>query len=175
MPIIDAMLSELEQETRTTRKLLERLPEDKLSWKPHPKSFSLGQLALHIAQIPGGVASFVEQDTADAPEFQQPEAASRAQTLEALEEGIANAKRILSKMDDARLMSSWRLVSNGEVVLEMPRVAFIRTILLNQIYHHRGQLSVYLRLLEVPVPSVYGPSADELPEFLQKQTTSSRR
>jgi uncharacterized damage-inducible protein DinB len=171
MPMIDAMLAELEQEAQTTRKLFDRLPDDKLSWKPHTKSYSLGQLALHIAQLPGGVASLAERDSAEAPRFQQAEAVSRAQVLETLAEGLATAKRALSKMDDVRLTAPWTLTVNGQVVLTMPRIAFIRAILLNQLYHHRGQLSVYLRLLEIPVPSIYGPSADELPEFLQPRTS----
>ena len=163
MPIVDSILMEIDQEAKTTKRVLERVPDDKLAWKPHPKSFSLGQLALHIASGPGQIVAAAAQDTAEAPNFSQPEAKSRQEVLETFSKSMASARTGLKGMDDARLMSTWRLVRNGKPVMEVPRIAFVRSILMNHTYHHRGQLSVYLRMLEVPVPSIYGPSADENP------------
>ena len=163
MPIIDSILMELDQEAATTRRVLERVPEASLTWKPHAKSMSLGQLALHVASTPGQVAEIVTSDSYDVPEFTQPAAKTSAELLSTLDSGIASAKRILGKMDDAFLQRSWSLKRGNQVLFSAPRVGVIRTILLNHWYHHRGQLSVYLRLLEVPVPSIYGPIADENP------------
>jgi hypothetical protein len=141
MAMIDALLAELEQESLTTRRVLERVPQAHLSWKPHPKSMSLGQLALHVATVPGNDAELVPALTAS----------------------VAKARQHLGGFDDAAMGATWRLMSGGREVMAMPRVAFARAIMLNHWYHHRGQLVVYLRLLDVPVPSVYGPSADENP------------
>jgi len=164
MTIIDGLLAELEQEAQTTRRVLERIPQAHLSWKPHPKSMSLGQLALHVATVPGSVAEFAAMDTAPAPPaFVQPEAATSAELLPALTESVAKARQALGGFDDAKMGATWRLQNNGREVMAMPRVAFVRAIMLNHWYHHRGQLLVYLRLLDQPVPSVYGPTADENP------------
>ena len=164
MALVDALLPEFDREMTTTRKLLERVPEDRFDWKPHPKSMSLGQLALHVATVPGSVAEFAAPDTVLVPpSFVQPEAATAAELVPALTESIAKARRTLGSYDDARMGAMWRLQNNGHEVMAMPRVAFVRAIMLNHWYHHRGQLLVYLRLLNVPVPSVYGPTADENP------------
>ena len=163
MPMIDALLAELEQESLTTRRVLERVPESKLSWKPHPKSMSLGQLALHVATVPGNVAELASMDTVEPPPFVQPEAATAAELVPALTASVAKAREHLGNFDDAAMNGTWRLMSNGRELLAMPRVALARAIMLNHWYHHRGQLLVYLRLLDIPVPSVYGPSADENP------------
>jgi uncharacterized damage-inducible protein DinB len=164
MRIIDSLLAELEQEAATTRRVLERIPQAHLSWKPHPKSMSLGQLALHVATVPGNVAEFAAIDTVPTPPaFVQPEAASAAELVPALTESIAKAKQALGGFDDAKMGAMWRLQNGGRDVLAMPRLAFVRAIMLNHWYHHRGQLLVYLRLLNLPVPSVYGPTADENP------------
>jgi uncharacterized damage-inducible protein DinB len=163
MRLADSLLMEFDQEAQTTKRVLERIPDDKLAWKPHPKSFSLGQLALHIASGPGQIAAAVSQDTVEAPDFSQPEAKSRQEVLETFSKSMASARATLKGMDDARLMSEWRLTRNGKPFMEVPRIEFLRSILMNHNYHHRGQLSVYLRLLDVPVPSIYGPSADENP------------
>jgi len=163
MRLVDPLLMEIDQEAQTTKRVLERIPEDKLSWKPHPKAFSLGQLALHIASVPGSVAAAAAPDTMEAPSFSQPEAKSRQEVLDTFSKSLATAKETLKKMDDARLMSTWSLTKNGRVLMSIPRIGFIRSILMNHNYHHRGQLSVYLRILNVPVPSIYGPSADENP------------
>ena len=163
MRLADSILSEIDQEAQTTKRVLERVPEGKYSWRPHPKSFSLGQLALHIASAQGNVAALAAMDTVEAPVFSQAEAKSRQEVLDAFSKSIDSAKETLGKMDDARLTSTWTLTRNGETVMSIPRIGFVRSVLLNHVYHHRGQLSVYLRMLDVPVPSIYGPSADENP------------
>jgi len=163
MRLVDSILMEIDQEAQTTKRVLDRIPEDKLAWKPHPKAFSLGQLALHIASVPGSVAAAAVPDSMEAPNFSQPEAKSRKEVLDTFSKSLESAKDALKKMDDARLMSVWSLTKNGKVLMSVPRIGFIRSILMNHNYHHRGQLSVYLRMLDVPVPSIYGPSADENP------------
>ncbi len=163
MRIVDSILMELDQEGQTTKRVFDRIPNDKLSWKPHPKSFSLGQLGLHIAAAPGNVASLAAQDIVEAPTFSQLEAKSRQEIVETFSKSLESAKDTLNKMDDARLMAPWTLTKDGKVLMSIPRIGFIRSVLMNHLYHHRGQLSVYLRILEVPVPSIYGPSADENP------------
>jgi uncharacterized damage-inducible protein DinB len=163
MSIAQALLAELEQESQTTRRVLERVPHAHLGWKPHPKSMSLGQLALHVAVVPGNVAELVARDSIEAPNFVQPEAASAAELVPALETSVTKARQHLGALSDAAMGETWRMTRDGSEVLAMPRVAFARAIMLNHWYHHRGQLLVYLRLLNVPVPSVYGPTADENP------------
>jgi uncharacterized damage-inducible protein DinB len=162
--MIDGLLTELEQEAATTRRVLERVPAESLSWKPHPKSMSLGQLALHVATVPGSVAELAAQDTITArPNFYQPEAATAAELVPSLLESVEKAKSALGGFDDERMSATWRLQREGRDLLAMPRVAFVRSVMLNHWYHHRGQLLVYLRLLNQSVPSVYGPTADENP------------
>jgi uncharacterized damage-inducible protein DinB len=163
MAIVDSLLMELDTEAKTTERVLERIPENKLSWKPHPKSFSLGQLGLHLAGAQGNIAEMISLDTFEVPVFVQPEAKSRKEILDSLPLSTAKAKAILGKMDDARMMSNWTLTKAGKVLMAAPRIGIVRGILMNHMYHHRGQLSVYLRLLDVPLPSIYGPSADENP------------
>lgn len=163
MRIVDPIIAELEQEAKATRRVLERIPEDKLRWRPHPKSWSLGQLALHVAGIPGGVSMLASQDTVEVPGMEQKEARTRREVLETFEQGLATAKDTLGKMSDARASSTWTLTKSDQTLMAVPRIGLVRTIMLNHQYHHRGQLCVYLRLLNVPVPSVYGPSADENP------------
>ena len=163
MPIAAAMLSELQQEAKATRRMLDRVPGDKLAWKPHAKSMSLGQLALHIAQTPGNVAHLAQADVTAPPQFRQVEAGSLAEVLSAFDTSLAGASKALEGWGDAKMAETWTLSANGTPILSMPRMAVVRTIMLNHWYHHRGQLGVYLRLLDVPLPSVYGPSADENP------------
>lgn len=163
MAIVDAILMELDQEAKTTQRVLERIPEDKLAWKPHAKSSSLGKLAMHIARGQGYVADIANKDIAEFTGAAPPDPTSRKEIMDAFAQSTAHAKEILAKMDDARLMATWTAKANGKVILSIPRIAFIRSVLMNHFYHHRGQLSVYLRLLDVPVPSIYGPSADENP------------
>jgi uncharacterized damage-inducible protein DinB len=164
MKMIDGLLAELEQEAETTRRVLERIPQAHLSWKPHPKSMSLGQLALHVATVPGNVAEIAAMDTVPGPPaFVHPEAATASELVPSLSESVAKAKRALGGFDDAKMGGTWRLQRDGKDIMAMPRIAFVRAIMLNHWYHHRGQLLVYLRLLNQPVPSVYGPTADENP------------
>ena len=161
MKIIDALISELEQEAKTTARVLERVPESHLAWKPHPKSYSLGQLALHVASVPGNVAALAAQDSPQAPGFAQREASSTNELLPALHASVAKVREHLGGFDDDAMTATWRLVNGEREILAMPRTAFVRAVMLNHWYHHRGQLLVYLRLLDVSVPSVYGPTADE--------------
>ena len=164
MAIAAAFLQELEQEAGATRRVLERVPDAHLDWRPHPKSWSLGQLALHVAQLTGGVAQLAMQSPAAPPQFVQERPKRSADLVPALHESIKTAKSTLGEVSDATMMETWRLVAGDRELLAMPRVAFVRAIMLNHWYHHRGQLLVYLRLLDIPVPSIYGPSADE-PSF----------
>lgn len=168
MSMAETLLAEFEQEAVTTRKFLERLPEDQLEWRPHPKSMTAGQLALHIAASPAGVLQMAQQEEASPPNFggANPQPASRQAVLDALDESIQAVRAGLPRFSDEQLHATWKLVSNGQVLLAMPRGAFLRSILFNHWYHHRGQFGVYLRLLGAKVPSSYGPSGDELPDFL---------
>jgi len=164
MKMIDVLLAEMDQESQSTARVLERVPQAQLSWRPHAKSMSLGQLALHVATIPGNVAALASQATmSEPPAFIQAEAATSAELVPALKASLAKAREILGGMDDAKLMETWRLMSGGKELMAMPRAAVIRMIMLNHWYHHRGQLLVYLRMHNVPLPSVYGPTADENP------------
>jgi len=158
------LLAELEQEAATTLRVLERVPEDKLAWKPHEKSMALGVLALHTAGTPGQVTKMVEGDTFSFDNYAGPPVpANKQEILDAHTSGLETARAYLGSLDDARATETWKFLAEGKEVLTMPRVVAIRAIMLNHHYHHRGQLSVYLRLLDVPVPSIYGPSADEQP------------
>ena len=163
MSIAQAFLPELEREAATTRRVLERVPADKLDWRPHPKSMSLGQLSLHIATLPGNIAEIAAVEEFPVPDFVQEPAQSVAELLSELESGVAKAKALLNGLDDARALAEWKIVKDGRAILTVPRIGLVRSIMLNHWYHHRGQLSVYLRLLDVPLPSIYGPSADEKP------------
>ncbi|MGB7218532.1 MAG: DinB family protein [Vicinamibacterales bacterium] len=164
MAMIEAFAQEIDQEGATTRRVLERVPADRLAWKPHQKSMSLGHLALHVAQTPGFIASWALKDVfemAGPPPDQEPKSA--AQILAAHDESIKTAKDVLQKLGDAGLMKQWEFKAGGKTMMAMPKVALFRAVVLNHWIHHRGQLSVYLRLLDVPVPAIYGPSADENP------------
>jgi uncharacterized damage-inducible protein DinB len=163
MAIADAMLMEMDMEEKTTQRVLERVPENKLTWKPHPKAFSLGQLAMHIAIAPGRIATAAVDDVHEFGPVPPPEAKSRQEILDAFAASNATAKKIVKSFDDAKMASPWTLTRNGKTIMAVPRVGFLRSIMLNHIYHHRGQLSVYIKLLDLPVPSIYGPSADENP------------
>jgi uncharacterized damage-inducible protein DinB len=168
--IATSLLAEFEQELATTRTFLERVPEDRLTWRPHEKSMTVGQLALHIAQSPEGVLRMAQADEAAPPNFgagrQQP--ATLREILEALDQGAAYLRQTLPTMDDSRMRGTFRVVQVGRTLMSLPRVAFLRSIMLNHWYHHRGQIGVYLRLLGATVPSSYGPSGDEMPSFMNK-------
>jgi uncharacterized damage-inducible protein DinB len=169
MSIAKALLAEFEVQAPITRRFLERLPEDKLTWKPHNKSMSAGQLAYHLASVPGGIVRFVQNNPVQArASFHFPQPASHQEILKSLEESIATVRSELPKFDDTAMNETWRLVANGRDVLAQPRGEFLRDVMLSHWYQHRGQFSVYLRILDVAVPASWGPSADEPPLFAQK-------
>ncbi len=162
---------EFEKEAEGTRRLLENMPEDKLAWKPHEKSHSLGELALHIASISGpGFLKAVEMDEADITSFKPAELPSELTkdiVLAKYDESINAVKGEFMKLDEEKLMDLWKLKNEEITLMSMPKIFLLRTLMFNHIYHHRGQMTVYLRLLDAPVPPLYGPSADENP-FLTK-------
>ncbi|MGH9345408.1 MAG: DinB family protein [Terriglobia bacterium] len=173
MSIAESIFAEFEEQAPITRRFLERLPEDKLSWKPHKKSMSAGQLALHIASVPGGIVRFVQQNPAQAPEFgDAPQPSNLREILNTFEESVAAVRSVLPQFDDASMQETWRMVKGDRELLAVPRAQFLRDIMLNHWYQHRGQFSVYLRLLDVAVPASWGPSADEPPGFLLKQKSA---
>ncbi len=163
-----SFLAEFEIQAPITRKFLERLPEDKLTWKPHEKSMTAGQLAFHLATVPAGVLRLVQNNPAQAPSsFNFPQPASRQEILTTLDESIAAVRVLLPAFDEESMNETWRLVAGGREVLAQPRGQFLRDVMLSHWYQHRGQFCVYLRLLNVPVPASWGPSADEPPPFMQ--------
>jgi uncharacterized damage-inducible protein DinB len=163
MGLIDGMLQELEQEAVTTRRVLERVPDGQLGWRPHAKARTLGELAWHVATVPGGVAEIAAQSGMQAPDFIDSSPKSASELVPALDQSIARARNVLGGMNDAALGEMWRMMKGDREIFAVPRAALLRSIMLNHWYHHRGQLTVYLRELGVAVPSVYGPSADENP------------
>ena len=166
--IAEGFLAEFEAQAPVTRKFLERLPEEKLTWQPHPKSMTAGQLAYHLAFVPGGVVRAAALNPAPAPKFESPQPGSLKEVLNALEESIAAVCEVMPRFDDAAMRETWRIVADGRELLAMSRGLFLRNIMLNHWYQHRGQFSVYLRLLNVAVPSSWGPSADEVPDFMRR-------
>jgi uncharacterized damage-inducible protein DinB len=161
MKLSEPILAELKYEASSTRKVLERLPEAALSWKPHEKSRSLGELASHIAGIPGVFIAALAKDEFDRLKMKSPPATTAVEILNVFDEGTAGAVEWLNQISDDNLRQSWRYKYGDRTIFEMPRLAVIRGMGLNHMIHHRGQLTVYLRLLNVPVPGMYGPSADE--------------
>lgn len=164
MPILDALLPEFDHEMATTRRLLDRVPEDKLSWKPHDKSMSLGQLAGHLANLPSWCSATLDVTVLDLDTIEdaRPKApASRAALLEEFDKKVAAARTKLTEATDPAFMAPWTLKKGDQVFFTMPRISAIRGFVMNHSIHHRGQLSVYLRLNDVPVPPMYGPTADE--------------
>lgn len=162
MVTIEELLQELEQEAHITRRVLERVSDDQLDWRPHDKSLTLGQLAMHVATIPGALAEISTWSTFDVnTTIPRPSAASTAELLEALDRSVAGAKALLGGMGDGALATPWRIVNGDREVAAMPRGAFLRSVMLNHWYHHRGQLTVYLRQTGALVPAIYGDSADE--------------
>ena len=162
MALVDALLPEFDREMSTTRKLLERVPEDRFDWKPHAKSFSLGALATHVANLPMWGEMTLARPEVDVTAGPQLSAySSRAELLAAFDRNVAATRSALAGTIDAELTVPWRLKRGSETIFSMPRSAVWRSFVVSHLVHHRGQLSVYLRLLDVPVPSIYGPSADE--------------
>lgn len=163
-----SFLAEFEVQAPITRKYLERVPEEKLTWKPHEKSMTAGQLAFHLATVPAGVLRLVQNNPAQAPaSFNFPQPASRQEILAAFDATIAAVRELLPAFDEEAMNETLRLVAGGREVLAQPRARFLRDVMLSHWYQHRGQLCVYLRLLNVPVPASWGPSADEPPLFMQ--------
>jgi uncharacterized damage-inducible protein DinB len=164
MTIAELLLPEVDQEMATTRRVLERVADEKLGWKPHDKSWSMGDLASHIVNMikwTDATMNMTEFDMATVPpEQMNPTAASRAQLLEWFDATAAAARAALAK-PDADYFQSWTLKHGGQAIFTMPRYTCIRSFFINHVVHHRAQLSVYLRLNDIPVPSMYGPSADE--------------
>ena len=161
----DSLLNEFYQEAAVTRRVLERVPGDKLEWRPHLKSMSLGQLAMHVASIPGNLSRLVQADEFDASQanFTPPSPSNIEEILTAHDGSLRVAQDYLGGVDEQTARESWRLTFKGKEVFTAPRGGVIRSLMMNHWYHHRGQLSVYLRLLDVPVPVIYGRSADENP------------
>ena len=162
---MEPVVAEYQEEVATTRRILERVPEDKLTWKPHQKSMTLGQLAWHIASIPGTVSGLAVSDGIDVSKanFAVPQPKTKQEILAAFEAGIREGDARLQGMTEEAAQGTWRMTSGDHEIFSKPRIGIVRMIMLNHWYHHRGQLSVYLRMLDVPVPVVYGPSADQNP------------
>ncbi len=156
---------ELTQEAATTRRLFERIPDSQLDFQPHGTSMTLGQLCMHIALVPAAISGMAKSDSFDiaSANFTPPHPASKDEVLSTHDAGIAAASDYFGTLTPETLGASWELKRNGESVFAMPRAFMLRSLLMNHWIHHRGQLSVYLRILEVPMPSVYGPSKDENP------------
>jgi uncharacterized damage-inducible protein DinB len=162
MSIIHPILAELDHETRTTLRVLERVPNEHLDWSPHPRSMTLRKLAWHLAAIPSRVQTMLRQGTFDVGKAGPSEPpADSAGIGAALQDNVTELRAYLTTLDDETLKEPFTLTKDGQTILSIPKVAVIRNILLNHSYHHRGQLSVYLRLLDVPLPSIYGSTADE--------------
>jgi uncharacterized damage-inducible protein DinB len=163
MPLKDAILAEYDHEMAATRKVLERIPGDKLAWKPHDKSRTLGALGLHIARLPHWGELIVDRfwfDLVDAPSIGAVEPDSKATILSVFDEARSRTRKLLDKTD-AELTAMWSLRRDGQEIFSLPKSAAFRTFVLSHIVHHRGQMSVYLRLNDIAVPAIYGPSADE--------------
>ncbi len=162
MLIRDLLLPEFDAEMANTRKVLERVPEDKLSFQPHPKSFTLGKLATHVATLPTFTSVTLGTDALDVAGFTPPpNATSRAGLLAQFDKLRDEARAALAKTDDAAFLAPWSLRNGAQVIFTMNRLAVLRSFAMNHLIHHRAQLTVYLRLLDVPLPGLYGPSADE--------------
>jgi uncharacterized damage-inducible protein DinB len=163
MPIAQTLLPEFDQEMQSTRKLLECVPDGKFAYKPHEKSMTLGHLAAHVAQIPEYITSTLKLERLDfTGEEQQALPATRKELLEAFDKRAAEARGLLANATDEELAKIWTLTFKGQQVFSLPRAAVLRSMCLNHLYHHRGQLGVYLRINNVAIPGMYGPSADEM-------------
>jgi uncharacterized damage-inducible protein DinB len=166
MSISEALLPEFDQEMANTRRTLERIPEDKFDWKPHEKSMPLGDLAVHLATMVEWSAEAIKQDSLDiapegGPAYEQPKANSRGEIVEMFDKGVAVARAAIEGASDEELAKPWTLLSGGKEIFTMPKIAVIRGVVISHSIHHRAQLGVYLRLNDIPVPAIYGPSADE--------------
>ena len=166
MTIGQSMLSEFDEEMKNTRKMLERVPDDKWGWKPHEKSGTMGWLAGHVGTVPEWIAMTInteELDYApvDGPSYEPPKITNRKELLAAFDKASAEARAALASVSDQEIVKGWKLLAGGKEIFTLPRVACIRGMCMNHLIHHRAQLTVYFRLVGVPVPGMYGPSADE--------------
>jgi len=166
MTIGQSMLSEFDEEMKNTRKMLERVPDDKWGWKPHEKSGTMGWLAGHVGTVPEWIAMTIsteELDYApvDGPSYEPPKITNRKELLAAFDKASAEARAALASVSDQEIVKGWKLLAGGKEIFTLPRVACIRGMCMNHLIHHRAQLTVYFRLVGVPVPGLYGPSADE--------------
>jgi len=166
MTIGQSLLPEFDQEMQNTRKVLERCPDEKWNWKPHEKSGTLGWLVGHVANMVSWLPYTVQTEELDyapvgGPSWEPPKITNRKEALAEFDKNVADAKSALQSVSDAEMMKNWRLLAGGQEIFAMPRIAAIRSMVLNHHYHHRAQLTVYFRLLNVAVPGLYGPSADE--------------
>ena len=163
MAMSEALLPEFDEEMKNTRKMLERIPDDKFDYKPHEKSMPLGRLASHVAELPGWAAHTMQTDVLEIQAGQQPYIAkSRQQLLEDFDKNVADGRKLIAAATDADFAKIWTFKYGGQTLFSMPRTAVIRSVVMNHMIHHRAQLSVYLRLNEIEVPGMYGPSADEM-------------
>ena len=166
MPIRDGLLPEFDQEMANTRKVLDRCPEEKYGWKPHAKSSTMGALATHVANMIGWAVDTMKKDSFDdappgAPPYKEDPVTSHKQLMERFDKNTENARAAIDAATDPQFMAPWSLLMAGQTIFTMPRIACVRTMIMNHIIHHRAQLTVYLRLNDVAVPALYGPSADE--------------
>jgi len=161
MKLTDLFLGELEREAAATRRTLERVPDGRYDWKPHEKSMTLGRLAELVARLPSWPVFMIKQDELELTTYKSPPLRTSRELVQALDEGVAEAREALANTTDEHLMKPWRMLVGGRVVSEEPRHLMLRGGVFNHLAHHRGQLTVYLRLNDVPVPAIYGPSADD--------------
>jgi uncharacterized damage-inducible protein DinB len=166
MSIADSLLPEFDHEMANTRRTLERVAEDRFDWKPHKKSWAMGGLATHLANIPNWVSFTINQDSLDlapagGPPLKLPPATSLKEILETFDKNVSESRAAIAGASDEHLLKPWTLLSGGNIIFTMPRIACLRSFVMNHIIHHRAQLGVYLRLNDLPVPAIYGPSADE--------------
>jgi uncharacterized damage-inducible protein DinB len=164
MPIAQALLPEFDYEMATTRKMIERFPEDKVEWRPHDTCMTLGRLAGHMSELAGWVVPTVNQDELVLdPSYEPNVMKSRAETLKQFDENVKSSRAAIAGASDETLMKPWSLVAGGKTVMTMPKVAVLRSFVMNHMIHHRGQLAAFYRIAGVPIPSIYGPSKDEKP------------
>ena len=166
MAISESLLPEFDQEMANTRKTLERVPDDKFGWKPHDKSYAMGALTTHLANLPSWTVLTINADSFDlappgAEPFKMQEVKSTQEALAMFDKNVADARAAIAGASDEQLFKPWSLLSGGNTLMTLPKIAVLRSFVMNHIIHHRAQLGVYLRLNDIPVPSIYGPSADE--------------
>ncbi len=160
MKIYEFLVPDLQQEVALTEKFLKRIPEEKFNWRPHPKSMTMKELANHLAEVPSWITGTMEMEEMEMSDYKSPDFDSIPEMIQSLKNNASEAEAALKKPDE-EYQKNWKMLKDGEVIFEMPRLDVLRTMVMNQFPHHRAQLGVYLRLLDLPVPATYGPSADE--------------